>query len=117
MDAISRHGELSVSKSHHVLPSWSLAHPSRTSRRRPSSTIRVIALGATPKIDLADSAASLEVGAYADFNGFYVAGHKPGQIAEAACWAHGRRKLFELADLQKAPIAIETVPPIMPCSP
>ena len=33
----------------------------------------------------------------------------PGLIIEAACWAHGRRKLFELAELQKAPIAIEAV--------
>ena len=30
-------------------------------------------------------------------------------IAIAPCWAHGRRKLFELAELQKAPVAIEVV--------
>ena len=36
-------------------------------------------------------------------------GRKLGPIFEAACWAHGRRKFFELADLQKAPIAIEAV--------
>ena len=34
---------------------------------------------------------------------------KPGVIVEAACWAHARRKFFELAELQKAPIAIEAV--------
>ena len=33
---------------------------------------------------------------------------RPASI-EAACWAHARRKFFELADLQKAPIAIEAV--------
>ena len=38
-----------------------------------------------------------------------MAGRKAGPIVEAACWAHGRRKLYELADLQKAPIAIEAV--------
>ena len=39
-----------------------------------------------------------------------MARRKPGPITEvAACWAHGRRKFFELADLQKAPIAIEAV--------
>jgi len=38
-----------------------------------------------------------------------VAGRKSGPIIEAACWAHGRRKFYELAELQKAPIAIETV--------
>ncbi len=32
-----------------------------------------------------------------------------GRIIEAACWAHGRRKFFELADLQKAPVAVEAV--------
>src|SRR6266516_4174280 len=30
-------------------------------------------------------------------------------IIEAACWAHARRKFFDLARLKKAPIAIETV--------
>ena len=28
---------------------------------------------------------------------------KPGPITEAACWAHGRRKFFVLADVAKAP--------------
>jgi transposase len=37
------------------------------------------------------------------------AGRQPGPIVEAACWAHGRRKLFELARLRKMPIAIEAV--------
>jgi Transposase DDE domain group 1/Transposase IS66 family len=31
------------------------------------------------------------------------------RIVEAACWAHARRKFFDLARLNKAPIAIETV--------
>ena len=34
---------------------------------------------------------------------------KPGPITEAACWAHGRRKLFVLADVARAPLAIEAV--------
>jgi hypothetical protein len=32
-----------------------------------------------------------------------------GPIVEAACWAHGRRKFFDLARLTKAPIAADTV--------
>src|SRR5271170_8507778 len=32
-----------------------------------------------------------------------------GPITEAACWSHGRRKFFELADLRKAPLAVEAV--------
>ena len=38
-----------------------------------------------------------------------IAARKPGPIIEAACWAHGRRKLFVLADVAKAPLAIEAV--------
>ena len=40
--------------------------------------------------------------AYAGFNGLYVAGRKPGPITEAACWAHGRSKFYELVELRKA---------------
>lgn len=48
-------------------------------------------------------------GGYSGYNNLYVKGRWPGEILEAACWAHGRRKFFELAELQKAPIAIEAV--------
>jgi hypothetical protein len=34
---------------------------------------------------------------------------KPGPIIEAACWAHARRKFFDLARINKAPIATEAV--------
>ena len=34
---------------------------------------------------------------------------KPGPIAEAACWAHGRREFYVLADVAKAPIAFDAV--------
>ena len=51
--------------------------------------------------------------AYSGFNGLFVEGRqidgKPGPIVEAACWAHSRRKFFELARLRKMPIAIEAV--------
>ena len=51
----------------------------------------------------------LQADAYAGFNDLYHEARKPGPIIEAACWAHGRRKLFVLADLAKAPLAIEAV--------
>ena len=51
----------------------------------------------------------MQADAYAGYNGLYAEGRKPGPILEAACWAHGRRKFFELAELQKAPLAIEAV--------
>src|SRR5262249_47385801 len=40
----------------------------------------------------------LQADAYAGFNRLYQADRKPGPITEASGWAHGRRKLFELAD-------------------
>jgi transposase len=51
----------------------------------------------------------VQADAYSGFNGLFVAGRQPGPIVEAACWAHSRRKFFELARLRKMPIAIETV--------
>jgi hypothetical protein len=36
---------------------------------------------------------------YAGFNTVYKPERKLGPITEAACWAHGRRKFFELADV------------------
>jgi transposase len=47
--------------------------------------------------------------AYSGFNGLFVEGRQPGPIVEAGCWAHSRRKFFELARLRKMPIAIEAV--------
>jgi transposase len=58
---------------------------------------------------LTSYAGILQADAYAGFNDLYHEARKPGPIIEAACWAHGRRKLFVLADLAKAPLAIEAV--------
>ena len=65
--------------------------------------------GEHPCRHLAGYAGILQADAYAGFNDLYHAGRKPGPILEAACWAHGRRKLFVLADVAKAPLAIEAV--------
>jgi transposase len=51
----------------------------------------------------------MQADAYAGFNRLYEAARKPGPIVEAACWAHARRQFFDLARLDKAPIAIEAV--------
>ena len=51
----------------------------------------------------------MQADAYAGFTKLYQANRKPGPIVEAACWAHGRRKFFDLARLSKAPIAAEAV--------
>src|SRR3712207_6379953 len=47
--------------------------------------------------------------AYAGYNALYEPERRPGPITEAACWAHGRRKLFELAEVARAPLAVEAV--------
>jgi transposase len=61
--------------------------------------------GEHPEQHLAGYAGLMQADAYAGFNRLYAASRKPGPIVEAACWAHGRRKFFDLARINKAPIA------------
>ena len=65
--------------------------------------------GDHPKRHLAKYSGLMQADAYSGYNDLYADGRKPGPIIEAACWAHGRRKFYELAELQKAPLAIEAV--------
>ncbi len=65
--------------------------------------------GEHPRRHLAGYGGILQADAYAGFNDLYDPRRTPRPIIEAACWAHGRRKLFELADVGKAPLAIEAV--------
>jgi transposase len=51
----------------------------------------------------------MQADAYAGYDRLYEVGRRPGPIVEAGCWAHARRKFFDLARLNKAPIAIEAV--------
>ena len=69
-----------------------------------------------PEQHLAGYAGLMQADAYAGFNRLYDARGKRGSIVEAACWAHARRNFFDLARLDKAPIAIETVERIDACS-
>ena len=75
--------------------------------------------GIHPVQHLAGYCGILQADAYAGFNALYEPDRTPGPITEAGCWAHARRKLFELADIaakardQKpttiSPIAFEAV--------
>jgi transposase len=65
--------------------------------------------GDHPQQHLASYAGLMQADAYAGFNKLYNPSRHPGPIIEAACWAHARRKFFDLARLKKAPIAIEAV--------
>src|SRR5438270_252199 len=72
-----------------------------------------------PQRHLAEYSGILQADAYAGFNALYASDRKPGPITEAGCWAHARRKLFELADVASkarkgkpttiSPIAFEAV--------
>src|SRR5215207_4853859 len=65
--------------------------------------------GEHPERHLATFAGILQADAYAGFDRLYAPKRAPGPILEAACWAHARRKLFELAAVGKAPVAAEAV--------
>src|SRR5262249_38467970 len=75
--------------------------------------------GIHPERHLAGYSGILQADAYAGFNAVYKSDRPGGMITEAGCWAHARRKLFELADIgskarnQKSttisPIAFEAV--------
>jgi transposase len=72
-----------------------------------------------PEQHLAGYCGILQADAYAGFNALYAPDRKGGPITEAGCWAHARRKLFELADIASkartgkpttiSPIAFEAV--------
>jgi transposase len=55
--------------------------------------------GVHPEQHLAGYSGIFQADAYSGYNALYEADRKPGLITEAACWAHARRKCFELADV------------------
>ena len=65
--------------------------------------------GKHPEEHLASYTGLMQADAYSGFNRLYAASRKGGPIIEASCWAHARRKFFDLARINKAPIAIEAV--------
>ena len=65
--------------------------------------------GVHPAQHLAGYSGILQADAYAGFRELYASERASGPIVEALCWAHGRRKFFELAELARAPLAIEAV--------
>src|SRR4051794_34749091 len=79
--------------------------------------------GEHPQAHLARYAGILQADAYDGYNQLYLAGRQPGPIREAACWSHGRRPFFAMADIEEnarrkaagkkdivlSPVAIEVV--------
>lgn len=61
--------------------------------------------GEHPHRHLANFKGTLQADAYAGFNRLYDS----GRIQEAACWAHVRRKFFDLQEAHASPISAETL--------
>ena len=60
--------------------------------------------GEHPRQHLAGLRGVLQADGYAGFAGLYA-----GEVAEAACWAHVRRKFFDIHAAGKSPLATEAV--------
>ena len=70
--------------------------------------------GDHPVEHLRSYAGILQADAYAGFNRLYVPGRSPGAVIEALCWAHSRRKFYELADIAAGKRRGKQAPPISP---
>jgi len=60
--------------------------------------------GEHPRQHLAGWSGILQADAYGGFADLYASDRQPGPVREASCWAHGRRKVFELADVEASAI-------------
>jgi len=58
--------------------------------------------GEHPRQHLAGWSGILQADAYSGYGKLYEAGRGPASVVEASCWAHARRKFFELADIEAA---------------
>lgn len=58
--------------------------------------------GEHPRTHLASWAGILQADAYGGYNELYALGRQPAPAIEAGCFAHARRKFFELADVEAA---------------
>jgi hypothetical protein len=58
--------------------------------------------GEHPQGHLARWSGVLQADAYGGYDALYQAGRSRGDIHKALCWAHSRRKFFELADIAQA---------------
>ena len=70
--------------------------------------------GDHPVEHLKTFAGILQADIYAGFNRLYEAGRSPGPIVGGACWAHSRRKFYELADIAASKRRGRNAPPISP---
>lgn len=65
--------------------------------------------GEHPVKHLREFSGVLQADAYAGFEPLYVGERQPGRILEAACWAHARRKFYDIFVANKSPIAADAL--------
>ena len=70
--------------------------------------------GDHPSEHLRDFAGILQADSFAGYNRLYAAGRLPGPVTEIPCFAHARRKFFELADIAASKGRGRNAPPISP---
>ena len=70
--------------------------------------------GDHPLEHLRTFAGILQADAYAGYNRLYDHGRSPGPVTAAFCWAHGRRRFYELADIAAGKRRGKRAPPISP---
>ena len=70
--------------------------------------------GTHPQAHLAGYTGLLQADAYAGYDGLYAPERKPGPVTDALCWAHARRKFFELADIAAKARRGDKAPAISP---
>ena len=70
--------------------------------------------GDHPVEHLRGFAGILQADAFAGYNRLYEPGRSPGPVTEAACFAHARRKFYELADIAAGKRRGKRAPPISP---
>ena len=70
--------------------------------------------GDHPIEHLRSFAGILQADAYAGYRRLYEPDRSPGPVTEALCWAHGRRKFYELADIAAGKRRGKRAPPISP---
>jgi transposase len=63
--------------------------------------------GAHPRAHLEAFRGTLQADGYAGFNGLYDRQDQP--LIEAACWAHARRKFFDVHQATNSPLALEAL--------
>ena len=70
--------------------------------------------GDHPVEHLKTFAGILQADSFAGYNRLYAPGRSPGPVTEAPCFAHARRKFYELADIAASKGRGKNAPPISP---